>query len=206
MAPLADYHHCASHCLNLSASKTIDIVPLKSCCETVGKVISFFHRSSKNSEALVTFMQNSSSIAKKKLVKLCNTRFVERHRAILCFSQLLPFILDTVENMQTWKNQEVKSTAYCYPGAQPGGGIWGNCPPKTFKTLHSRFDICRNFQRINMKFYILINFKISCLNFSLACSSSPHKIYLEKGYLIENFVNDWYSTTNMLEVSTWEIV
>jgi len=31
-------------------------------------------------------------------------------------------------------------------------------------------------------------------------------IYLETGHLIENFVNDWYSTINMLEVSTWEIV
>ena len=30
---------------------------------------------------------------------------------------------------------------------------------------------------------------------------SPYKIYLETGYLIENFVNDWYLTTNMLEVS-----
>jgi len=26
-------------------------------------------------------------------------------------------------------------------------------------------------------------------------------MYLETGYLIGNFVNDWYSTTNMLEVS-----
>jgi len=30
---------------------------------------------------------------------------------------------------------------------------------------------------------------------------SPYKIYLETGCLIENFVNDWYLTTNMLEVS-----
>jgi len=30
---------------------------------------------------------------------------------------------------------------------------------------------------------------------------SPYKIYLETGYLIENFVNDWYVITNMLEVS-----
>jgi len=35
--------------------------------------------------------------------------------------------------------------------------------------------------------------------------NSPYKIYLETGYLIKNFVNDWYSTTNMLEISTWEI-
>ena len=54
-----------------------------------------------------------------------------------------------------------------HPGAQPGGGI---CPPNIFKTLHSNFDIYRNFQRIKMKFYILIIFKKSYWNFSLSCS------------------------------------
>jgi len=48
------------------------------------------------------------------------------------------------------------------------GGIWGICPPEIFKTLHSNFDICRNFQRIKMKFYILIIFKKSCWSFSLS--------------------------------------
>ena len=84
-------------------------------------------------------------------------------------------------------------------------------PPKIFKTLHSNFDICRNFQR-KMKFYILIIFKKSYLIFSLSCSlislqESGNLIENhESGNLIENFVNDRYSTTNMLEVSTWEIV
>jgi len=39
-----------------------------------------------------------------------------------------------------------------------------------FKIFHSKFDICRNFQRIKMKFYILIISKKSHLNFSLSCS------------------------------------
>jgi len=39
-----------------------------------------------------------------------------------------------------------------------------------FKTLHSNFDICRNFEKIKMKFYILIIFKKSYWNFSLPCS------------------------------------
>jgi len=43
-------------------------------------------------------------------------------------------------------------------------------PPEIFKTLHSNFDICRNFQRIKMKFYILIIFMKSYWSFSLACS------------------------------------
>ena len=47
------------------------------------------------------------------------------------------------------------------------GGIF---PPEIFKALHSNFDICRNFQRIKMKFYILIIVKKFYWNFSLSCS------------------------------------
>jgi len=45
--------------------------------------------------------------------------------------------------------------------ARNQGGHLGICPPEIFKTLHSNFDICRNFQRIKMKFFILIVFKKS---------------------------------------------
>jgi len=38
-------------------------------------------------------------------------------------------------------------------------------PPEIFKTLHRNFKICRNFQRIKMKFYVLVIFKKSYWNF-----------------------------------------
>jgi len=41
-------------------------------------------------------------------------------------------------------------------------------PPENLYILHGNFNICRNFQRIKMKFYILIIFKKSYLNFSLS--------------------------------------
>ena len=41
-ALLADYFHCASHCLNLSASKTLKVLALSCCLDTVKKVVSFF--------------------------------------------------------------------------------------------------------------------------------------------------------------------
>jgi len=47
--------------------------------------------------------------------------------------------------------------------------IFRNLPPEIFKTLHINFVICRNFQRIKMKFYILIIFKKFYWNFSLSC-------------------------------------
>jgi len=50
--------------------------------------------------------------------------------------------------------------------ATRGRGIWP--PPEILKTLHSNFDICRNFQRIKMNFYIPIILKKSSWTFSLS--------------------------------------
>jgi len=88
------------------------------------------------------------------------------------------------------------------PGAQPGGGIW---PPEIFKPSHSNFVICRNFQRIKMKFCIQIIFEKSLIWIFLCPTGklSPYKIYLETSHLMENFVNVWYLTTNMLEL--WKL-
>jgi len=88
-----------------------------------------------------------------------------------------------------------------YSGAQPGGAV-AFAPPEIFKALHSKFDICSNFQRIKIKFYILIIFRYLIRIFLCPPGYfSPHKIYLETGHLIENFVNDWHLITNILEVS-----
>jgi len=53
-------------------------------------------------------------------------------------------------------------------GAQPEGAFGAFAPPEIFKILHGNFDICRNFQGIKMKFFILIIFKKSYWNFSLS--------------------------------------
>jgi len=55
-------------------------------------------------------------------------------------------------------------------GATRGGAFKPFAPPEIFKTLRSNFDICRNFQRIKMKLYILIILKKYDWNFSLSCS------------------------------------
>jgi len=50
-------------------------------------------------------------------------------------------------------------------GAQSGGGNLGICIPQNFKTLHSNFDICRNFQRIKMKFLVFYSFRKGLFEF-----------------------------------------
>jgi len=80
------------------------------------------------------------------------------------------------------------------PGAQPGGAFKAFFPPEIFETLHSNFDIYRNFQIIQLKYCILIIFKKSLLRIFLCLTGylPPRMIYLETGHLIEYFVNDWY--------------
>jgi len=62
------------------------------------------------------------------------------------------------------RNNSVQQPFYMDKTAQArhrGGAFEAFAPPENFKTLHSNFDICRNFQRIKIKFYILIIFKKS---------------------------------------------
>jgi len=65
-----------------------------------------------------------------------------------------------------WNRWSIKQYAITVRQARNQGGNLGIGPPEIFKTLHSNFDICRNFQRIKMKFYIIIMFKKSYWNFS----------------------------------------
>jgi len=52
------------------------------------------------------------------------------------------------------KQLRIFTTVSNRAGAQSGGWAFGHLPTPNFKTLHSNFDICRNFQRIKMKFLV----------------------------------------------------
>ncbi|KAG0724734.1 repressor of the inhibitor of the protein kinase [Chionoecetes opilio] len=48
---------------------------------------------------------------KKTLLKLCETRFVERHESIMTFASLLPFIVQALDEMKTWTSCETRKVA-----------------------------------------------------------------------------------------------
>jgi len=62
-------------------------------------------------------------------------------------------------NMATNLQRFISSQTYNQEGHLP--------PPELFKTLHSNFDICRNFQIIKLKYCILILFKKSLIRIFL---------------------------------------
>jgi len=60
------------------------------------------------------------------------------------------------------------SPAFTYQARNQRGHLRHLPPSEIFKTLHSDFDIYRNFQIIKMKFCVLMVFKKSYWNFSLS--------------------------------------
>jgi len=76
--PAATYVHCASHCLNLTFSTACKQPQIRNAHGVVGEVAAFFNRSAKN---LTLFRHCVEELApdsqKKRLVQLCETRWVQ---------------------------------------------------------------------------------------------------------------------------------
>ena len=77
--PLAVYHHCASHMLNLPVVKSLDVPCVCNIIGVVNKVSMFFFAQPKRQrklEEVINEMQPSSRV--NKLKDLCRTRWIER--------------------------------------------------------------------------------------------------------------------------------
>ena len=100
--PAAVYVHCSSHCLNLTLSTACKQTQIRNAHGIVGEVAVFFNRSAKRVSLFRQCVEETApEIKRKRLVQLCETRWVERHDAIMTFVQLYPSILACVEKCQS---------------------------------------------------------------------------------------------------------
>ena len=92
--PLATYVHCASHCLNLTIAKAASVQSIRNAQDVLSETVNFVKGSAKRSiifaECLST-MENQESAP--KLRSFCETRWVERHDAIIIFCNMYPAII-----------------------------------------------------------------------------------------------------------------
>ena len=86
--PLATYVHCASHALNLCLSATSKVASIRNCFSTISRIAGLFRNSAKRSNILKNAIEATHGGKKTVLPKLCETRFVERHDAVLTFIEL----------------------------------------------------------------------------------------------------------------------
>ncbi|GBM31486.1 hypothetical protein AVEN_141185-1 [Araneus ventricosus] len=80
---LALYTHCSSHSLNLCLSDASNIPSIRHCMGVIKEVCRFFHMSAIRTEILKSMISDCCpEQKKKKLISLCETRWVERHDSV----------------------------------------------------------------------------------------------------------------------------
>ena len=86
---------CYSHQLNLTLSKTSKVQAIRNSFGIMGEVIFFFTASSKRNAVL-------KAVVGSQLTQLCDTRWVERHDAVLGFKGKILKIAEALEVVSEW--------------------------------------------------------------------------------------------------------
>ncbi|XP_072163566.1 52 kDa repressor of the inhibitor of the protein kinase-like [Diadema setosum] len=112
-APHAEYFHCAMHMLNLCATKTTEVVPVRNCLDTIQQITAFFNSSAKRVKHLEAEIDKAGidHHQRKRLKTLCQTRFLERHEAVINLLSLLPHIISTLDQMSAWQTSDARRNA-----------------------------------------------------------------------------------------------
>jgi len=111
-APLADYFHCTMHSFNLSASQSSKIVEIRHCFDCIQETVSFFRFSAKRTLCLENVVKHRAPESKRvRLVSVCSTRFIERHTAVLVFSEMMPFVVEALHGMTRWNSADTRRSS-----------------------------------------------------------------------------------------------
>lgn len=95
---------CYNHALNLSISKTSKVQSVRNCIGTMKETISFFNMSPKR----FAILKKNGNL---NLIKLCETRWVERHKSIFRFCESLEVIVNALDVISNWQDTESSSKA-----------------------------------------------------------------------------------------------
>lgn len=95
---------CSNHALNLSLTKCAKVQAVRNMFGTMKEVVSFFNTSSKRSFTLKQVLGGS-------LLSLCETRWVERHDAILHFQDGFLSIVEALSIISVWEDTSSSSKA-----------------------------------------------------------------------------------------------
>ena len=96
-APLADYFYCTMHSFNLSASQSSKTVEIRHCFDCIQEAVSFVRFSAKRTMCLENVIKYRAPDSKRvRLAAACSTRFIERHIAVIVFSEM-PFVVEALQ-------------------------------------------------------------------------------------------------------------
>ena len=106
----AVYVHCSSHTLNLVLNSSSSVPEIRDMFSTVQECINFINDSVKRRDAMAQQLQESGSTL-TKLKTFCETRFVERHDALIVFQQHYSSIVDVLEEISSFADKKAADGA-----------------------------------------------------------------------------------------------
>lgn len=96
-----------NHSLNLSISKCSAVQLIRNAVWIISEIIALFNASSKRSFVL-------KQINQVKLKSLCDTRWIDRHDAVILFKSSFKNIIECLEHIAEWHESESSSRAECF--------------------------------------------------------------------------------------------
>ena len=112
----AVYVHCSSHSLNLALSDSCSIPAIRNTLGTINEVINFVTKSAIRLNILKNTIHNKYSNAPSsyKLLKYCETRFIQRHESVFRFVELFECVVNTLGIIEVDGDAKSASKANMY--------------------------------------------------------------------------------------------
>jgi hypothetical protein len=114
--PHAIYIHCASHSLDLVIRYCCGLDVVQNFFVILTKTITFFNESSKRKSLFKAAVEATTGdeTRRRTLLKLCDTRWVEKHTSVLVFRQLFGAIVASLEHLVDTSNSDTRADARAY--------------------------------------------------------------------------------------------
>ncbi|CAF3411414.1 unnamed protein product, partial [Rotaria sp. Silwood2] len=115
VVPRAVYVHCSNHSLDLVLAYACSLQLIKSFFGTVKSIIKFISSSPKRKKLLAQAIESTTTETRRRhLVRLCDTRWVEKHNSIIVFKQLFLGIIVALEYFVDHGDSETSGLSRAY--------------------------------------------------------------------------------------------
>lgn len=119
--PMAKYFHCSSHKLNLCVVKCCSLAKVRNMMDTLGEITRYFNYSPKREGLLIYTIKEicDNHQTNKKLLDVCQTRWIPRLDALEVFRQLFEPIITTLDQIRNneerhWNSESVSKASSYY--------------------------------------------------------------------------------------------
>lgn len=109
--PAAIYVYCASHNLNLCLSSASEVTEIRNCLGIIERAYVFFNTPKREHALHLQIDSLCPGTNRHSLKKLCPTRWVARHDAVLVFVELYKPLVAALEAIEQWTDLKTSTEA-----------------------------------------------------------------------------------------------